>query len=281
MTRIEKSLEVPEILKLEGVVACRELKAAYESDPDSYQSRDGKPHKEVRKFKFKREIYADREVVNLLRADQHHKCCFCEASFLDTRSGDVEHYRPKSAVKSAPQEQVRYPGYYWLAYEWQNLLLSCSDCNQKYKRNHFALEDEEARLRSHLDAAQIGSERPLLLNPLNDVCVSYIQFVSGEAVAVNLNPRGNYTIRTLDLNRMVHAREAYLLEIKKNLMLSQIDEEDPDHLACASQLFDGFPTDEIKALVAESKKILSRAATSKGKFSACIRANFPELPTHH
>ncbi len=106
-----------------------------------------------------------------------------------------------------------------------------------------------------------------------------IHFVMGEAVATDDNARGKYTIRTLQLNRMIAAREMYLQEIRKNLLLCQIDENDGVQLACASHLFKGFPTEEIKALVQESKKIIARAATPKSKFSLCIRSNFPDLPT--
>lgn len=56
-----------------------------------------------------------------------HKCAYCEGKFAATSDGDVEHFRPKGRVagKNPPT-----PGYYWLANDWDNLLLSCQHCNQ-------------------------------------------------------------------------------------------------------------------------------------------------------
>ena len=47
--------------------------------------------------------------------------------------GDVEHFRPKSAVLDDPL----HGGYWWLAYDFQNYLLSCSLCNRVRKKTRF------------------------------------------------------------------------------------------------------------------------------------------------
>ena len=39
---------------------------------------------------------------------------------------DIDHYRPKSRVA----EDRSHPGYYWLAFEWTNLRLSCQRANR-------------------------------------------------------------------------------------------------------------------------------------------------------
>src|SRR5580658_3529436 len=57
----------------------------------------------------------------------NHRCSFCECSIL-RNPGDVEHYRPKSEV----DDDKSHPGYYWLAFDIDNLLLSCEDCNRRY-----------------------------------------------------------------------------------------------------------------------------------------------------
>ena len=76
------------------------------------------------------------------------KCAYCEAPIRDYQHGDVEHFRPKAGVTDengqpvclfdeqgqvqigADGEPVKHPGYYWLAYEWTNLLPTCVKCNQ-------------------------------------------------------------------------------------------------------------------------------------------------------
>ncbi|MEZ5716002.1 MAG: hypothetical protein R3D85_13040 [Paracoccaceae bacterium] len=54
------------------------------------------------------------------------KCAYCESAVTATYHGDVEHFRPKSV-------------YWWLAYVYDNYLLSCAICNQTFKGDRFAL----------------------------------------------------------------------------------------------------------------------------------------------
>lgn len=59
-----------------------------------------------------------------LFAETGDKCAYCEASTRRVAYGDVEHYRPKSK-------------YWWLAYCYDNYLVSCVICNQAFKSNKF------------------------------------------------------------------------------------------------------------------------------------------------
>ena len=54
-----------------------------------------------------------------------NKCAYCESSLVGGDM-DVEHYRPKGGVSEVPD----HSGYYWLAYDWENLVASCSFCNR-------------------------------------------------------------------------------------------------------------------------------------------------------
>ena len=68
------------------------------------------------------------------------KCAFCETPIREGMHGDVEHFRPKGGVIEEDGSKAKYldkkgverdhPGYYWLAYDWRNLLPSCQLCNQ-------------------------------------------------------------------------------------------------------------------------------------------------------
>lgn len=90
----------------------------------------------------------------------HHKCAYCETSLTEARQdADAEHFRPKLAVNykekpeqsnrkyipakvvdvsQNPPEEIDHPGYFWLAYNWKNLLPACRYCNSKDgKKNQF------------------------------------------------------------------------------------------------------------------------------------------------
>lgn len=85
------------------------------------------------KDQIRQTIYGDKSVVNKLLAIYHHKCAYCESYEPEP---EVEHYRPKKRVTG----EVHH-GYYWLCYEWSNLLPACHDCNkQRSKGNHFPVE---------------------------------------------------------------------------------------------------------------------------------------------
>lgn len=117
------------------------------------------------------------------------KCCFCEGDLLGAQPGDVEHYRPKGkifVVDEASGLVMKKRGYFWLASEWSNLLISCADCNRPRtqkdhdaqqrvigKGNYFPLEDEADRAET---PAGLTAERPLLLNPCQDDPAEHLEF---------------------------------------------------------------------------------------------------------
>lgn len=124
----------------------------------------------LHKNKIRQSIYGHATVVEKLRNIYSYKCAYCEAYEPEP---EVEHYRPKKGVTGEVHD-----GYYWLCYEWSNLLPACHDCNkQRSKGNHFPVEGtrqttpvfisgaidlNESRLNSNsLSVLEI----PLLLNP--------------------------------------------------------------------------------------------------------------------
>ena len=65
------------------------------------------------------------------------KCAYCEANTQVVAHGDVEHYRPKSI-------------YWWLAYCYENYLVSCAICNEVHKRDRFPTKKNILILESDL-----------------------------------------------------------------------------------------------------------------------------------
>lgn len=216
MIRIDKPPRPPDVLLNRGIKQTEKDKAAYDNNPDDYLSgRD--------KFPIKDTIYGHESVKDVQLNSQHGKCCYCEK----ISRGEIEHYRPKGAVKQSSKSTIRYPGYYWLAYDWDNLLVSCTDCNRS-KSILFPLEDEAARARSHHD--NIQDEKPLFINPAKDDPREHIIFRGEEPVPVT--ELGRKTIESLKLRRpdLQESRRTRLecLEVVRSLIVAGENFDNPN-----------------------------------------------------
>ena len=127
MIRIVRPDQAPDVLLGAGEEETRLNCESYDSNAKAYRSGS-------EKFAFKRSIYAHRTVKDALLQAQYGKCCYCESKFRATSPGAVEHFRPKGAAKQESGSPTQYPGYYWLAYSWGNLLVSCETCNYELQR---------------------------------------------------------------------------------------------------------------------------------------------------
>lgn len=83
---------------------------------------------EKHKFSSSRWKLAKEQLIE----ETHGKCAYCEAPTTMVAYGDVEHYRPKSV-------------YWWLAYNYDNYLVSCQICNQKFKSDKFPYSGSKLR----------------------------------------------------------------------------------------------------------------------------------------
>jgi hypothetical protein len=191
MIRIAKPAP-PATLSGKGVKKALADKQAFDEEPNRFET--GK-----KKFDFKSDIYAARSVKNALIASHHGKCFACESKVVAVDHGDVEHFRPKGGYQQSSTDPISQLGYYWLAYDWENLLLCCGVCNQKHKRNLFPLANPLARARNHTD--DVAAERPLLIDPQKIDPRAHIEFVSEVARARNNSELGKTTICTMGLYR--------------------------------------------------------------------------------
>lgn len=145
----------------------------------------------------KREYYSASRVKDVLVAMHHSKCCYCEKKLLSRGYLHVEHFRPKSAVRQLAEDRDELPGYYWLAYQWDNLLLSCLDCNSRSKHTLFPLADPAVRAHCHLD--DITREQPLFIDPATDDPRLHIRF--DDDVPMSQTEKGRTTIAGISLRR--------------------------------------------------------------------------------
>jgi hypothetical protein len=165
---------------------------------------------------------------------QYGKCGYCEAQVIGGQHGDVEHFAPKGEVweldENAPGSEIPYlssvkgrkhivvceQGYWWLAYDWSNYLLSCAICNESWKGAIFPV----LRKPRKVPPSKRAREVPGMLNPFGDVDPGeHLRFSDlGQVEARDQSAIGLATIRTCGLdrdslvrNRLEKARSAYRL----------------------------------------------------------------------
>jgi uncharacterized protein (TIGR02646 family) len=135
-----------------------------------------------------------------LWVQQKMKCCYCDAwNECDYR--DVEHFRPK--VRANRMNGAIDPGYWWLAWTWENLLFSCPNCNRSAKNDAFPLEIGSMPLAA--EAQPPGQERATLIDPYSEDPVDFIEFVFDgmhwRPRGRNGSTRGQRTVEILELDR--------------------------------------------------------------------------------
>jgi uncharacterized protein (TIGR02646 family) len=242
MIRIRKP-NAPAVLITRGSKATEELKNA----------RKGTKHHD-----FESSIYAHEAVKDALRRAQHDKCAFCESKIAHIGFGDIEHFRPKGAVRQNEEDELEYPGYYWLAYEWNNLFLSCQLCNQKFKRNCFPLRNSKQRIRSH--RGNLNRELPLLIDPSGSPD-AHLTFNEEMIVAKDNSVLGESTIAVLGLNRD-ELRE-YRRKLRRVLIAMRN--------ALAEQSKVANPSIEMQQSILHIQSLLAEAITDTAEYAAMAR----------
>lgn len=191
---------------------------------------------------------------NELESIQGKKCCYCEKPI---NVGVLEHYRPKKGFQQAKGDPIIRPGYYWLAYRWKNLMLSCTECNEtNTKGNLFPITG--ARATSHTSSLEI--EEAQLINPYEEEPSESISFDKGDPIS--FNQRGRTTIDILDLrNRADLAPIRYdrfsLYAAAKELV----------------SLVDSGITGINEDRITEARRLIRVATKDKSPFSGMIKEN--------
>jgi hypothetical protein len=159
------------------------------------------------------------------------KCAYCETYLTHFQNPDVEHFRPKLGVTDEKDVavtidygwgSVTHLGYFWLAYDWRNLLPSCVKCNQASdiagekigKHNRFPVTGSHAR-----SDTEVGTEQPLLLHPVHDEPEKHLRVNTSDGMMEprDGSRRGLMTIHVFGLNvrdQLKERRYAKVLEVK-------------------------------------------------------------------
>ena len=169
----------------------------------------------VKPIEFKDAIWSDLKAF-LLKRVFRGKCAYCESRVTTTDFGAAEHYRPKGGVTYKREGRVKvvevggkaHPGYYWLAYDWRNLLPACGQCNGgPGKMNQFPIAAGKSHVNSHKTARSPvkldAIEDPRLLHPYYHMPEKYLRFgVDGViAAAPEDTGMGAESISTYNLGR--------------------------------------------------------------------------------
>ncbi|MCQ6958298.1 hypothetical protein [Mucilaginibacter aquariorum] len=205
------------------------------------------------KYEFGRS-YGYVEFRNALERCQGPKCCFCEKPIS---GGQIEHFRPKAAWKQANGTPLNRPGYYWLAYRWDNMLISCGECNASgQKGNLFPVVDPRGAAHSHC-----RDEVKTIINPAEEDPSIWVSFNLDQPVAVNDDERGKENIRIFKLKT-----RADIVPMRRDrLELYQAQRD----IASLSQPFGPFDASKIAA----AKHFIRKAQKNKHPFAGMIREN--------
>lgn len=238
----------PIVLTERGAIESVRFQDSYDGCPHDYVSG-------VKNFSFNRNIYSAATVKETLLSCQHKKCAFCESKFRPVHYGDIEHLRPKGGYTQNAKDTLRKPGYYWLAYTWENLFLTCSYCNQQFKKNQFPLRNPKQRAKCHHD--DISKEQPLLIDPSIVDPSKHIRFNDEIAHPVRGSRLGRETIAIVGLNRsdLVEYRREYLDDLRLIFKTLTVLSRQLEQLHCEQDLIDHA---DIKARLNAKRSPLSQ-----------------------
>ncbi len=112
------------------------------------------------------------DVRGALLAMQGPLCAFCSTEITIQERDDVEHFRPKKGVA----EDKNHPGYWWLAYRFDNYLWCCQRCNRIEKQNKFPLLDLDGHHIRYGERNRVGAEERIWVEPTIDPVDSWLTF---------------------------------------------------------------------------------------------------------
>jgi uncharacterized protein (TIGR02646 family) len=198
-----------------------------------------------RKPAFKHKLYNKPSVKNAILKLFKERCAYCESYIGHIQDGDIEHFRPKGRVKEGAT--IIKPGYYWLAADWNNLLLSCTHCNQSRKQksqlgikmtigkyDQFPLKTGEIRQSSPTDPTDENSR--LLINPLIENPEDFFHYDKNGYILIQpgLNPEqiemAETSTKVFALIRinLAKRRKAHFLRVER--LISNVENRLRDYL---------------------------------------------------
>ncbi|WP_291726102.1 AAA family ATPase [Bernardetia sp.] len=142
------------------------------------------------------DILMHEEVLGKLLEIHYNKCAFCEVGIsIQDSTAFITHYRSPEL-------------YYWLVYEWTNLLPVCEEC-KLYEDSQFPIMNKHKRVKKpptdrmlwRADSDIHLAEDPLIINPELDIPEKYIAIDrKGNLQPIKRNLRAASTITAYKIN---------------------------------------------------------------------------------
>lgn len=260
MVRIRKSKKAPKVYfvkkghphyrKQKCNVAFKQICSEFDSTPQPFH--DGR-------YKFSAD-FGGKEFRKQLLICQGPKCCYCEKPVA---SGEIEHYRPKAAWQQTRKSKISRPGYYWLAYSWNNFLISCGECNSGSRKGYlFPVSGTRAVTRQ----SRLEQEKPVLINPAVEDPSKFVSYQKAMPIAVDKVGRGRDNINIFDLERradLVTAREEVLELYITRLKIAKLKVTITKQPGCTLS----------KKNIVEARKFVVERINKKKPFAGMLIAN--------
>lgn len=245
MILLERQPVAPTRLLTKGRSRANQDRDAYDANTVEYLSGEYT-------FLFDQKIYAADAVKKALAKMQYCKCCYCERKLPPTQLA-VEHFRPKGGVQQSVDRKMEKPGYFWLAYRWDNLLLACNRCNSRNKGNQFPLQNPTKRARP--PHYKVEEEKPLFIDPASQDPRQHIRFDG--ATPVDRTKKGRETIKGLGLTKadLREKRIELLLLIDTSIVAVEEASKQPDDK-------------ELQKKASEAREFLDLAVKPQSEFSS-------------
>lgn len=197
-----------------------------QTPPDEIQEKEFKEL--AKKLLIEKSKNNFKKLSKYLKRFYNKKCGYCETSFKIESSLSMDHYRPKGKLIGED-----HPGYYWLEYEYTNLLPACFGCNH-VKSSHFPIDKSKGKrvtqppMRNNcldMEACRVNSEihiaeKPLLLHPEVDKPEEHLIFLpTGEVNGITT--KGETSVRIYKLNRdeLITARKVAIDELFRTVIV--------------------------------------------------------------
>lgn len=242
--------------------------------------------------KFNAAVWSDLKDI-ILEKVFRGRCAFCEVAEDVNAFGDAEHYRPKRPVEAVNvQGKMKplaigaedHPGYGWLAYDWQNLVVACSKCNT-FKANQFpvgAMHCTAPTAQCETTVEINTFEQPLLLHPYFDVAEEHLTFgVRGIVSARGNSIRGRATIEVCRLDRealraardreQINAWRAVEALVRGDCKLPDAVQEFEKRCLAGEEKFSAAVLDYVYAKLAEHLELLKADQKSVERVLAARR----------
>lgn len=218
------------------------------------------------------------EIKNVYIRLQHEKCAYCETKLqgvdFASKVHEVEHFRPKQGVRAWPDAALGYlagfrppcamgrpstQGYFKLAYHPFNYAIACTRCNSTLKSNYFPIRGKR-NVRAD-DPSRLDGEAALLIYPVSDIDEDPADLITFEGVLAvprhSSGPAFERAMTTIWFFQLNHED----LTSRRAEMLGQL-------YLNLEELADN-PSGR---LAKQHRQKIDEVCSSKGQFSACMRA---------